>query len=441
MGDAQAADQRQTFFYGWAIVAGGYLIGLLTSGLMAYTRGIFLVPMAEELDASRLELSLGFTITSAVAAFSAPLAGYLLDKFPVPRLMTLMVIWTAIGYFALSMINDKLGLFLVLGIFFGLATFHLGGPATGKLVVSWFSTRRGLALSLLAMGASTAGVLTPPIATALIETFGWRWSFVVYGVVTLVAVLPLTTLLMRDPPKEEAASPLLAEAGQKTDVDATSTGESAATTGTPLSVDRVWRRSEYLSNPSFWGIVVIFGTMGCIFSGVSLHLFAHITDIGIDPIRASLALSVMASLALFSKPVFGWLVDRLDARVSVVVSLLTQLLGVVLLLFAESFVAVVVAATLFGFGYGGMVPLRNALTAIGFGPMSFGEVTGAMRTAMAPLTLGGMPLAGWIHDTFGSYDAAFTTFAALYVLALLAVLLLRLQAPQREVRARSPVSA
>ncbi|MFU8814946.1 MAG: MFS transporter [Pseudomonadales bacterium] len=419
---APAVFQQRKFFYGWVIVIGGYFVGLLTSGLLSYTRGIFLVPMAAELGASRLELSLGFTITSAVAALTAPLAGYLLDRFPVPRLMTVMAIWTALGYFALSAVGDKLALFLVLGLFFGLATFHLGGPAPSKLVVGWFDTRRGLALSLLAMGASTAGVLTPPIATALIETFGWRWAFVAYGTITLVAVLPLTLLLLRDPPR-----PTPQVTADLDDAESLHGGAAAQ----PLTTNRVWKRREYLSSPSFWGIVTIFGVMGCIFSGVSLHLFAHITDIGIDPLRASLVLSVMAGLALVSKPVFGWLVDKLDPRVSVMVSLLTQLLGVGLLLFAGSFLPVLLAAAAFGFGFGGMVPLRNALTAIGFGALSFGEVGGAMRTAMAPLTLGGMPLAGWIYDAFGSYNAAFVSFVCLYALALLAVLLLRLQPPQQ----------
>jgi MFS family permease len=171
--------------------------------------------------------------------------------------------------------------------------------------------------------------------------------------------------------------------------------------------------------------VVIFGVMGCVFAGVSLHLFAHMTDIGIDPIRASFVLSLMAGLALASKPAFGALVDRLDARVSVMVSLIAQTAGMGLLLIADDYPGLVVAAAAFGFGYGGMVPLRNALTVSGFGTRSFGEESGAMRTAMAPLSMGGMPLAGWIFDAYGSYAAAFTAFAALYLVAIAAVWLLR----------------
>jgi MFS family permease len=402
------------FHYGWIIVGASYLVGLLTGGLLAYTRGLFLVPMAEAFGSSRLELSLGFTISGIVAALTAPLAGYLLDRYPVPRLMVLMALWTVLGYWALALIHGPFGLYLVMGVFFGLATLHLGGVAPAKLVVDWFDQRRGLALSLIAMGASTAGVVTPPLAAALIEWLDWRWTFVVYGFVTLLVVVPLIVVALRPAPLQPGPV-----------ATGSASADGADAVATPLNVDRRWRRREYLASPPFWGIVVIFGVMGCVFSGVSLHLFAHLTDVGIEPIQASFVLSLMAALALISKPAFGALVDRLDARISVVVSLAAQLIGVWLLLTASTYLALAVAAAAFGFGYGGMVPLRNALTAIGFGRLSFAEITGASRTAMAPLTLGGMPLAGWIFDVYGSYSAAFVTFMAMFALALLAVLLLR----------------
>ncbi len=414
----------------WLIVASGYLIGLLTSGLLAYTRGSFLVPIAEEIGSSRLELSLGFTIASAATAISAPIAGYLLDRYPVRRIALLLALWTSVGYFALAAIDGKLGLFIVMGLCFGLATYHLGGPTPAKLIVEWFDARRGLALSLISMGASTAGVLTPPIATALIESIGWRMTLVSFGVMIMTVVVPLVLLTMRNAPHRGDRATMAAPAVQTTQAtpDINVEGDAAARAAIPLSVDRAWRRGEYLRNPNFWAVVIIFGTMGCIFSGVTLHLFPHTTDLGIDSIRASFIVSAMALMALISKPLFGWLVDHFDPRISVAVALLTQTGGVALLLFGATYPAILLAAAAFGTGYGGMVPLRNALTAITFGRQSFGEVSGAMRTSMAPLTMSGMPLAGWIFDTTGSYAVAFTVFIGLYLVAIAAIALLRFRA-------------
>jgi hypothetical protein len=244
------AKARAGIHQGWIIVIASYFLGLLTSGLLSYTRGLFLVPMALELESSRLELSIGFTISGIVAANTAPAAGAPLDRFPVRRLMALMALWTALGYFAI----------------------------------------------------------------ALIEALNWRWTFVPYGVMTLVVVVPLILLTMRPAP---ARQPIATPA--EVDVH-----------GPPIPpVARIWQRRDYLVNANFWAIVAIFGVMGCVFSGVCLHLFAHMTDIGIDPIRAAFVLSLMAGMALASKPMFGALVDRLDARVSVLVSLTMQAAGMV----------------------------------------------------------------------------------------------------------------
>lgn len=390
----------------------GFAIGLLTSGLHSYTRGIFLKPIAESLDASRLELSLGFTLTAAVVAVTGPLAGYLVDRLNLRRLMVGFVLWTVAGYMCLAMVGSKWQLYVVLGLFFGLGTFHLSGAAVPKLIVNWFERQRGLALSIVAMGASVAGALAPPLAIALIEAIGWRGTLVVFGAATLLVVLPMVAVWVRSVPSELGLEP---------DGDALL----VQVPGDVVKVDKRWRRGEYLKAPAFWGIVLIFGLMGCNFSAISLHLFAHLTDIGIEAAPASIILSAMATLAVVSKPVFGRLLDRFDSRISVAISLSAQILGIALLLTLSSYWALLGALVIFGAGYGGMVPLRNALTAQHFGRLSFGEVAGAGRAASAPLGMLGMPFAGWIFDRYQSYEIAFSVFLALYVVACLGMLMLR----------------
>ncbi len=390
----------------------GFAIGLLTSGLHSYTRGIFLKPIAESLDASRLEVSLGFTLTAAVVAVTGPLAGYLVDRLNLRRLMVGFVLWTVAGYMCLAMVGSKWQLYVVLGLFFGLGTFHLSGAAVPKLIVNWFERQRGLALSIVAMGASVAGALAPPLAIALIEAIGWRGTLVVFGAATLLVVLPMVAVWVRSVPSELGLEP---------DGDALL----VQVPGDVVKVDKRWRRGEYLKAPAFWGIVLIFGLMGCNFSAISLHLFAHLTDIGIEAAPASIILSAMATLAVVSKPVFGRLLDRFDSRISVAISLSAQILGIALLLTLSSYWALLGALVIFGAGYGGMVPLRNALTAQHFGRLSFGEVAGAGRAASAPLSMLGMPFAGWIFDRYQSYEIAFSVFLALYVVACLGMLMLR----------------
>ena len=76
------------------------------------------------------------------------------------------------------------------------------------------------------------------------------------------------------------------------------------------------------------------------------------------------------------KPVFGYLMDRIDARFAIWASLGGQLLGVLLLMRGGDFAALDTAAIIFGFSMGGVVPLHGALTARAFGRLSFGKAMG-----------------------------------------------------------------
>jgi MFS family permease len=401
-----------TLYHGWIVVAVAMLIGLLTGGLHAYSRGIFLKPIAEELGANRTELSIGFTITTIVAALISPTAGYLLDRISLRKIIIVCAIWTGLGYFALALIQSRLHLFLALGLFMGTATFTVGGLALPKIVLAWFQKRRGLALSLVAMGASLGGVIAPPITTFLIELFGWRQAFYCFSAITFALVVPLGLYIKTHP--EEIGLSIGNEPGP-----------------TPLREvveghdERSWRRTEFLGHPAFWAIALIFGTMTGLFQGVSIHLFPHMTDIGISVEKTAIALSLMAAFAMLSKPVFGWMVDHASPLLSVTVSLLSQVSAMLLLLLSHHYIVILFAISFFGFGYGGMNPLRNGLLAMVFGRKSFGEIAGLLRTAMLPLGIVGMPLAGWIFDTYQSYDRAFIAFAILYLVCLIGLLPLR----------------
>ena len=78
-------------------------------------------------------------------------------------------------------------------------------------------------------------------------------------------------------------------------------------------------------------------------------------------------------------------------------------------------------AALFGYGVGGVVPLHGAIVGKTFGRERFGAVLGLMRPAMFPIQILGVPFAGWVYDTTGSYMRAFEVLLFLHFFAALAV--------------------
>ena len=78
-------------------------------------------------------------------------------------------------------------------------------------------------------------------------------------------------------------------------------------------------------------------------------------------------------------------------------------------------------AALFGYGVGGIVPLHGNVVGKTFGSERFGAVLGLMRPAMFPIQILGVPFAGWVYDTTGSYALAFQVLFVLYGMAALAI--------------------
>jgi len=397
-------------------------LGFIANAFYAYSRGIWLPPLAADLGGDRFQVSLAFSLVSIVAALTAPRVGGLFDRLPLRRVLLSAAFWLGIGYILLAQVSSLLGLYVVMAAFVGLASLPLGDAGPAKLVVNWFRGRRGLALSITAMGASAAGILAPPVMAALIEAVGWRGQFLVFGGILLLLVMPVLAGFVQNDPAAAGVEPDPAPAGDFDGDD-----------------ERMWLRREVLRSSDFWGIVIVFGVMLATFGATSTHLFAHMTDIGHAPGRAAVVLSSMAAAALLAKPLFGIMIDRFDPRLAVGLAVACQGFALAMLLVVQAFTPLIVTALLFGLGYGGMVPLRNAMTALSFGRASFGAVSGTLRPFQLPLVVAAIPFAGWVFDSFGNYDLAFGLFCALQGASGLAILLLT-RAAARSARLRGVVS-
>jgi MFS family permease len=185
-----------------------------------------------------------------------------------------------------------------------------------------------------------------------------------------------------------------------------------------ISADRHWHTAELLRNRNFWTIALPFSLAFSALSAILIHLIPYASDIGITGYYAAAIPSVAAGAGVLGKVMFGRMIDRMDSRYAIWASLGGQFIGVCLFLYGGGLAWLMVAAAIFGFSMGGVVPLHGAVTAEHFGRLSFGKAMGLLRPVQMPIHLLGVPLAGWIFDTTGSYDIAFQIFAAFYLAAI-----------------------
>ncbi|MBI2990942.1 MAG: hypothetical protein HYY47_02210 [Deltaproteobacteria bacterium] len=74
------ASQKPQFFYGWYIVAVGFLANVASTFTLASTLSVFLKPLTEDLGVSRGVFSLLRSGESLIGAGLAPLVGSLVDR-------------------------------------------------------------------------------------------------------------------------------------------------------------------------------------------------------------------------------------------------------------------------------------------------------------------------------------------------------------------------
>jgi MFS family permease len=404
------------FFYGWVVVFVAACLGFLGTGFYSYSRGVFLPALAEELaDGSRFAIAMGFSVAGVTTAMLAPFLGRILDRHSPRRIILIGVAVVTASYLLLAGTEHLWQYFVIVGLGMGVGMATMGGLSWHRSVISWFDHWRGRAIAIAVMGASLAGVMMPPLVTALVAELGWRGGFVVFSAVTGISLFPLVFFFMKDRPEE---------IGEVRDGHRYVQANAAEVRPDPAD-SRAWHWKDMLKTPPLWAIALIFGSMTCVFSAVMLHLFGHLLDIGVSAASAAWVLSATALFSALGKPVVGWMSDYFGARVTIWMALIVQAIALSLFASADSMALAVLGACTYGFGYSGMSPLRTFAISTTLGSASFGTANGVLRIVELPLVMSASPLAGFIYDATGSYRIAFLILTGLLLTACIAPLFIR----------------
>ncbi len=184
-------------FYGWWIL-GVAALGLFASGPgQSHTFSVFVEPIAQDLGVSTAAIATAYAAATLAAAFGLPFMGRLVDRHG-PRQMTIAV---TLGLGAACLFFGAAANLVLLGLGFAALRFLGQGSMMlncANLVSQWFNRKRGFAMGLMALGFAGSMAVHPPLGQALIEAYGWRWAWVVLGVLTWLIMLPPVLILVHD---------------------------------------------------------------------------------------------------------------------------------------------------------------------------------------------------------------------------------------------------
>ncbi len=235
---------------------------------------------------------------------------------------------------------SSLGFAILARILVGLGVAMLFVP-TMKVMTNWFKTDEFAMMTgiLMAVGGLGAYAASRPLAW-LSDIMGWRGSFVVIGVVTLV-VAAAVWVLVRNTPRDMGL-PAVNQPAQ----DNTSKSE---TIGLGQGIKMV------LSTGGFWFLAAwFFFSFSIFFSFGGLWGGPYLMQIyGFSKAEAGNILGMLALAMIVGSPVFGWLSDRVfrsRKKVLILASVVTLCLTVPLAFFTAAMNRPVLYVLCFLFG-------------------------------------------------------------------------------------------
>lgn len=357
--------------------------------------GLFVVPLSAEFGWSRSEISLALGLLLWLVVVCGPVAGTMLDRFGVRRVLIPALILFALAFGSLSFVEGQLWLYY--GIHVLLAVFGAGTlPASyTRVIVGWFDSSRGLALGITMAGVGLGGFVIPPLVQHLISRGGVSEAYLGVAIAILVIALPVVIFLLKEPPASRSQ-------GRKSD--------------DPLR--------GLLANRNYVKLATGFFLLGLFTAGMLGHLVALLVDRGVDRAYAAWTMSVLAIALTLGRVFAGFLLDRLSPPFVVAAFLAAPVLGLSMLAMGAAGESAMLCAVLLGLGIGAEHDFMCYLVSRYLPTESYARNYSMTYSAYAIGAGAGPILMSFSLERIGSYVPALWFLCGATVLAILVFLTL-----------------
>jgi MFS family permease len=361
--------------YGWVVVGIGALMSCVAVGAMM-SLAVFLQPITQATGWSRTGVSSAMTLNFLIMGAAGFGWGALNDRYGTRPVVLAGSVLLGLGLVLASRAASPLQFLLAYGVIVGLSAGSFVVPMM-TAVSAWLPSHRSIAVSLVSAGIGVAPLTLSPLAAWLLTTHDWRSAQLIIGLLVWALLIP-AALFVRPTP--------VAEAG----------GAASAT------AERV-RVADALVSAPFIVLALTFFACCATHAGPIFHTISYAVACGIPTLAAVSIYSLEGLAGLGGRVVLGLLGDRYGAKRVLIAGLMLQALGVGSFVFVNRLQEFYAVAAVFGFAYGGVMPLYAVLARDYFGQQIMGTVLGAAAMVSSLGMALGPSVGGWIYDTFGGY--------------------------------------
>jgi MFS family permease len=405
---------RPPVFHGWWVL----LVAVFAMFTATLTGGaglsVFVLPITTDLGWSRATIAWALGLGTLLGALSAPLFGWLIDRFGARVMLTATGVGLALTLLPLAWVQEPV--FFYLG-YSSARMIDMGMLNTAAMtaVANWFIRLRGRTLGLAVAGNAIGVAVITPLAQWIIEGWGWRVAWFSISLVMVALLTPLAWVLVRRRPEDLGLYP----DGDPEPRRVTSTESWPALE--PLG----WSLRSALRTPTYWLLVVSTMLPSFAVTGLSIHQIPLLIGNGIAPLGAALVVSLFGLTWVAACIGWGLIAERVPPRFALAGNYLLTGTCMLSLVWIHDLRLALVYGALYGMCNGGMSTLDALVWANYYGRRAVGAIRGSSRPFIVGAGAFGGGTAGWFYDTTGSYVLIVSIFGLLSLTGGLLVLLAR----------------
>ena len=277
-----------------------------------------------------------------------------MEKFGARLMMTLSAIVMGATLIAMSQFNE-LWQFYAAGTVLGMTlTFlmYLGFPT---IIPRWFNKKVGLMIGIAAAGSSIGGAIFNPICGMLINSYGWRTTYIIFGALILLVLSPILGIFLRNKPADVGLRPY---------------GESNISARQNKNSGYEYR--AVLKMPMFYGLFM-FGFLISTVASVFHFVPKYAATLNFSLEDAAMIASASMTGSIIGKVGLGFINDR-SLKAGLIVMIGLGILGLGLMFTGASLTVLTGGGFLFGCAYAGVFVQTPLLVRAVFGNKSYSQI-------------------------------------------------------------------
>lgn len=358
---------------------GTLLLAFLSKNVvMSVTYGVYglLIPLLERaFQGSLSSLTIGISLVSLMLGLSAPLVGFLLDRWSLAGTLTVGCILAAAGLFGAASAESIFAFNCYFGVLLGLGTAFAGANTAAKLAASAYPKAAGKAMGFAMLPVSS--IAAPLLLGFYLESVGWRETLRggAYCLLGIALVAPF--IVMKSVSSQSEAS----------------------------KEGRAITRPRWF-NRSFLPLAIVASC--CMPMGIIVLTFivpisqAH----GASPSLSALFLAITGGGAVAGAYLLPWLADHIPPKRVIGLLGALYLVGWSCIILVPGIGHYWLTSAVLGMAAGASNPSISVYIAKVVGAERLGALLGRLSVIVLPVNVTAAPLVGWSYDLAGNYKVA-----------------------------------